>query len=807
MTRIFSIIIFFLLAVSSAGAQQLCEGRVLDSITKEPLPFVNIKFGNTNQGATSNIDGFYKFYLPDGASQVQFSFIGYNKKVLTANQLKTKKTIYLNQLSKELIEFTVLPGENPAHRIIRLANQNSKTNNHELKNYTCKNYNKFVFTADIDSLMLADTTRWDGLDSSQIKLNQFISNQHFLLIENYVERTHAIGGKVKENVIASRTSGLKETSLPLLASQLQSFTFYEDYIMLMDKRFLNPLATGSISRYNFYLTDTIFHQKDTIFLISFAPKPSKNFDGLDGVLYINTNGYAIENVLAKGKIESSGLEIEIKQRYQKHSDGNWFPVELTTRLLFSNFKIGDKNMMGYGKTYITEVDFPEKIKKSKLGAFELEIAKNAHKTSDSLWENYRTINLDNRDSLTYKVIDSLGDKAKLDRRVTFASSLSEGRLPIKNLFEIDLGQLLWYNPYEGTRVGLGLYTGKRIIPWMSAGGYLAYGFKDKAWKHGVDATFFLYKKRDVRLFTTYKNDVVKAGYQEFPGRKIFNSTELYKNLFANLYDKKEKWEVSASGRIHPSLFVHVGAANQNRETAYEYLFARLPDDASAQTYNRYTFSELSFTLNYVHKQRLTQAFDLVLPSKPRYPQFWINFRKGVPNLLGGTLNYIKIEALAEVARFTRNLGRTGVVFRGGWTDANLPLGLLFNGYGVDGRWALSVQNAFETSRPNEFIHDRYAAFFFTHNFGSLLFRYKKFEPQIELAFNGGLGTMISPQSHRLIDFNQMEQGYYETGIRLNNLIKSSFTSMGVAAFYRLGPYSLPSTRNNFAFKLSLVNSF
>lgn len=807
MKHYFICIALLSLSLFSGEAQLIYEGRILDSLTKEPLPFVNIKFGDSNRGTATNIDGYYKFSLPDEVAHVQLSYMGYHKKWVELIELKTHRVIVLSQHSKSLAEFVVFPGENPAHRIIRKVAENRKSNDHENKNYVCTNYNKFIFTPVIDSLLVADTSRWNGMDSSQLRMNQMFSRQHLLIIENYVERTHKSNGKTTNNILASRTSGLKQSSLPLLASELQSFSFYEDYITLLDKHFLNPIAPGSIARYTYQIIDTVFHKSDTVYLISFAPKRGKNFDGLEGVLYINTRGYAIENVLAKGEISSSGVVVEIKQRYEFYPSGNWFPVELTTKMEFSNIKLADKNLMGYGKTYMTKVDFPKEIKATELGAFELEVDKNAHKTTDSVWNSYRPVDLDARDSVTYHVVDSIGEKHKLDRLVSLTSSLNEGRFPVKNIIEIDLAELIWYNPYEGIRTGLGLYSGKRIIPWMSAGGYVAYGFKDKGMKHGANATFFLYKKRDVRLFAGYSNDVIRAGYQEFPGRRLFGSSEMYKNLFANLFDLQEKWEVSLSGRATSSLFLHLGGSHQNRESAYDYLFTPHASDAAAISYSRYTFSELSFTMHYAYRQRLSQAFDLVLPVEKKYPQIWFNLRKGVTGFYSGTLDYIKLETLIEFSRFIRNFGRTGLVLRGGWTDANLPLGLLFNGYGVNGRWALSTHNTFETALPNEFIHDRYAAFFFTHNFGSLLFRYKKFEPQFEVALNGGVGTMISPRSHREIGFTQMEQGYYETGLRINNILKTTFSSIGVAAFYRMGAYSLPTQRDNFAFKISLQNTF
>jgi hypothetical protein len=42
-------------------------------------------------------------------------------------------------------------------------------------------------------------------------------------------------------------SGFKEPSIALLPSQLQPFTFYNDYIQLLDTEFLNPFDAAGLT--------------------------------------------------------------------------------------------------------------------------------------------------------------------------------------------------------------------------------------------------------------------------------------------------------------------------------------------------------------------------------------------------------------------------------------------------------------------------------------------------------------------------------------------------------------------------------
>jgi hypothetical protein len=57
--------------------QAFLEGKLVDGITKKPLPFVNVYINNTTVGTTSHLGGEYSLPIPLGESEVIFSFVGY----------------------------------------------------------------------------------------------------------------------------------------------------------------------------------------------------------------------------------------------------------------------------------------------------------------------------------------------------------------------------------------------------------------------------------------------------------------------------------------------------------------------------------------------------------------------------------------------------------------------------------------------------------------------------------------------------------------------------------------------------------
>ena len=62
------------------------------------------------------------------------------------------------------------------------------------------------------------------------------------------------------------------------------------------------------------------------------------------------------------------------------------------------------------------------------------------------------------------------------------------------------------------------------------------------------------------------------------------------------------------------------------------------------------------------------------------------------------------------------------------------------------------------------------------------------EPRIALHHALGFGKFYNRANHQLV-FETMDNGYYEAGLILDGLLTSSFTSIGLAGFYKYGPYS------------------
>jgi len=108
--RTISLLTSFLFSFFALG-QYGITGTVIDGDFNEPLPFANILVLETGEGVTSDFDGKYTFELQAGTYSVQFSFVGYETKIITeievTNDEYTIIDVVINSAAQGLEEVVV----------------------------------------------------------------------------------------------------------------------------------------------------------------------------------------------------------------------------------------------------------------------------------------------------------------------------------------------------------------------------------------------------------------------------------------------------------------------------------------------------------------------------------------------------------------------------------------------------------------------------------------------------------------------------------------------------------------------------
>lgn len=94
------------MASFSFAQDKTISGTVFSLKDKQPIPFVNIVAQGTQQGTTSNIDGFYQITVPGNTQFLVFSYVGYKMDTLAIDG-RLSINVYLKETSEMLDEVVV----------------------------------------------------------------------------------------------------------------------------------------------------------------------------------------------------------------------------------------------------------------------------------------------------------------------------------------------------------------------------------------------------------------------------------------------------------------------------------------------------------------------------------------------------------------------------------------------------------------------------------------------------------------------------------------------------------------------------
>jgi len=783
--------------VISSAQERTITGVVRDADSNDPLPFVVLYGQSKQRSVLTDIDGKFSFQKTNQDTALHVEYVSYKKLTVPLGQDDYHLEIKLEPDNK-LREVVVLPGENPAHRIIKAATKNAKNNNPEMNTrYSALLYSKFVFTPEFDSVAF-EKAKTDTNMANQ--LNFFVESYLFLM-ENVTERIHVPPDQTRETVLANKVSGFSNPTFALFSTQLQPFTFYREKIPVVGVNYLNPISQGSTSRYFFQLEDTLFQPSgDTVFVIYFRPSKGAKFDGLAGTLYIHTDGFAIQNVIAAPHEQKELFSFRIQQENRK-VDGYWFPYQLNTWIL------GDENdggqMVGKGTSYLRDITLGAEVKRRDIGDLAVEFEPGANQQKEEYWHQYRQDSLTDKERNTYRIIDSIGKEINLDKFARLAGILATGKIPVK-FVNIDLDKVFDFNNYEGFRLGMGLHTNDKISRKFDVGGYGAYGFRDRAFKYGGDISLYLHRRSETQLKLEASNDVMPTAFSGIPSlAESLLSDASYHEFMQNMFDRIETYKATLSFRAFRH-FKFWAAASHRQIAFWEPYYFAVANDAGEQHQTTLALTTLHFTtrINFGEKFMQTPTRRVSLGS--RSPIIFIDFAHGLNGQLYGELTYSRLQVRAQRTHTWRVGGKTSLMGMAGQVWGDVPLHLLFNAPASFQMWSISTPSAFETMRVNEMISDRYLMATFYHDFGPYIFGKKKWRPQPAVSVKAMWGDLRNRAAHRQIDFNTPKLGYYEAGLLMNSIIKSSFSGIGLGVFHRFGPYAFTRWQENFVVKLTIT---
>jgi len=391
---------------------------------------------------------------------------------------------------------------------------------------------------------------------------------------------------------------------------------------------------------------------------------------------------------------------------------------------------------------------------------------------------------------------------KKDTTVTTAqkkeSPFKTGFYPI-GFFDIDLKYIIKLNNYEGLRLGVGGVTNDKLSDKFKLGGYMAYGFKDRALKYSLGGSILINDSTNTWINAYYIDDIREIGsfnyltddrvYSVFEPRLV-NVTQFYKHKteqtnIQHEFSKKFLGEFrvarSEIRQIENYQFLQNGTIFKNYEVFEAIASARI----SPKT-NFFTTED---------GQR--EYFD-------GFPKISAQVTKGFSGVLGSDFDYYKFGLKLDYYIKRTDLSSTNILLEGNLASGDVPLTHLFHAYPnsptketILQRFSVAGTRSFETMYFGEFFSDKLATLQVKHSLRRFYFS-EKFQPELVILTKHAIGELESRDQHLGIGFDTLEQVYNESGIELNKLI----FGFGLSFAYRYGFYNLPEFEDNVSFKFT-----
>ncbi len=810
-------------------AQFQYTGSIKDQNSKTPLAFASIL---TNSGNTtlSDIDGKFTVVSPIKLSSIKVSYIGYTSIELTLENDIKFNSIFLIPKTNELKEI-VISSDTQGLVIIQKTIRNKELNDPQkkLRSFEFKSYNKLLITANpdsiigqIDSIFIKKAIKGKNfkIDSSAYKFKKIISQQHLFQTER-VSQFQYRGKELKETILGTKMAGFKQPIHEILSVNLQSFSIYDSHYELFETLYKSPISENALKDYRYKLLDSTEIQGRKSYLIYFKNRKKSNEAGLEGVLYVDAENFAVNQAIMriKGLLDVSGTH-----EFKYYPEENvWFPNRKIFKIVKGKNNY-DIRILGETLAFDSEEEQNTSRKKvasdftylvSETSLFDIhynipvaiknpfqymEIQENAENQNESFWNNFRKDTLDMRSRRTYIVLDSIASKRKIEKRLFQGRKILNGYVPF-GYFDLDLRYLLSYNNYEGFRFGLGGKTSELFSKSFRIESYTAYGIKDGHYKYNLGIATRIENFSNSWIGASFTDDI----------REIASSTFAIDKRNFKLYDPRpinistfygyQSWRAYFETKLLPKT-----------ESLWQIMYAQIDPkfdysySLNSKLYENFTMTTAQCSLQWNPFSDYLQTDEGRFEVKKRFPKFTFQYTQSIQDWFKNDFKFSKIDFRTEYEKNYLNGQKTAVLFEAGYAQGELPLTHLYNAspnnltnHKFIERITIAGKNSFETMFFNEFFSSEFAMIHIKHGFKRMELA-RKIKPSFVLVTRAVWGNLKNKERHFGLNYKSLEHGFFESGFELNQI----YSGFGLTAFYRYGPNQLPKFEDNLAIKVSFI---
>lgn len=743
------LIALFLLFCTGTSAQSfVIKGRVTDAENNDPIPFANLIVKGTTIGTVCDFDGFFTLKVPRPIDSLSAIYIGYRMKTRKVQGVQNQTLNFqLKEAGIELKEVVINPGENPAWPILRQVIKHKEFNDkRNLISYEFESYNKLE--VDIDKLSekfkkkkiikkiqnvldsIGKVTGEDGQPLLPFFVSETISKYYFKnnppKNKEFIEKTKISGLGSNEGSAVSQIVG----------STFQEYNFYRNWLTVVKKEFVSPIADGWKLYYDYLLEDsTKTADGDWIYRIEVSPKRPQDL-AFKGTIWINRSDWALTRldlVITKEANINFIDKIKVQQELMKTSAGPYLPKKNRVTIDIANLS---KNWAGMiAKFYTSNIDFVvNRPMASDFYEKPIELADNIHQSDEKFWNTRRHDTLNITEKNIFKMIDTVKKIPAVKTYVEIVNILINGHKRIGN---IDYGPYLYtygWNNVEGHRVRLGFRTNQFFSRKWVYSGYLAYGTRDNQWKYGMSLQHILSRRRWTVAGIEHRYDLEQLALidNSVSANNLFFAFTRLGDIDRSRPYYSRSLKVNFSREVRRGLTVNLQSNMWNFLPAQGYYdFAYYSNTRNGEIGTDSTISrtfetaEFSAEVRYGRdEQFIENENQRVSLGAGRWPILSLRYTAGLKGIGSGSLfksdlNYHKLQFTA--IKFVRYgmLGTGKFTLVSGFTPSYVPYPILRSHLG--NQTPFLNLSAFNMMQFFEFVSDRFASLNYQHNFEGLLF--------------------------------------------------------------------------------------
>ena len=723
--------LFAFLTSGATMAQTVVKGKVIDAHSGDPIPFANIIFKGTTDGTTTDFDGNFSVSTRTRADSLVASYMGYTTRT---KKIEPDIVQVLNfQLEEEvttLQEVVFIAGENPAYEILRNVVRNrGKNDKRQLTAYEYDTYTKIE--VDVDNMsdkfrqrkvvrkitqVLDSVEQIAGEDGKPI-LPIFISES----VSKFYYRTDP---QLRlEKILKSKINGIgiQDGTLvtQFVGASFQEYNFYQNWLNIVTKEFVSPLADGWRLYYNYDLTDSLYIGDHFCYRLDFYPKSPQDL-AFTGTIWITKDNWALKQIDATvGKRANLNFveKIRIQQELEPTSHGPWIPVK--NRVLIDVSELTGSSAGMLAKFYTSNKNIV--VNQPKLPSFyerEIMMAEDARQFEDEeYWDTLRHEPLSETEKNVYRMIDTLQNIPIVK---TYTDVIKIAVNGYYTAGKINLGpyiSLVALNNIEGLRLQPGFKTNYEFSRKWILGGSIGYGFDDERMKYSAFVQNILSRERWTTLTFSARSDLGRVGLDDenLADNYLFLAAQRF-GTFRRAYYFDES-RVNFQREVMRGLSQRAAFRYSTFRPVYDFGYRRAENEDD--TLGTYENAELILETRFARDELfIVNDNERISLGTSKWPELTLRYTHGFKGVAGSDFDYDKLRlSIHKRIRFGP-IGVGYVTLTGEYVFSKLPYPLLSLHLGNQTPFFAHV--TYNLMDYGEFVSDRFASLHYSHHFEGFL---------------------------------------------------------------------------------------